>query len=164
MSSNLEHNLIIPQVKILNVSKGCHWRDGWITHELELLCHTEETAISGFELAIWNPDSSARYAGNKVTVTLDNLHWYTPELAMGESAKLNLAVEIPRECEFRFYIGSAVYMQPDALDSRERGVVITDLIVLFDTNVTAVSNQLTETHEPKNKSFMHMKRTGHTKK
>jgi hypothetical protein len=122
VSGEPESILNVPSLRILSL-EGKHWPDGWITKELHVTCEALEN-ISGLDVEIWNPDSSIRYARNIVTILFNNKEWNSDELVMGERAIIHAPVEYFQGDEFDFSIVSSVNMQPDVIDSRERGVVL----------------------------------------
>lgn len=119
----------IPHVRILRM-EGSYWADGWITKDVHVSCESIED-IEGLALTVWNPDSSIRYAGNTVTVVCNEQKWTTEELVMAERADLHIPISLSKGNHFTISITSTAAMQPDAMDSRERGVVLVSLAALI---------------------------------
>ena len=125
MSKESEASISVPHLRVLS-KEGSYWADGWMTQELHLVCEAVED-LSGVEVSIWNPDSSARYAGNVVTVNCNGRTWNTEPLAMGECANTRIQINVPDGDEIEISISSAVVMKPDALDPRERGAILVSI-------------------------------------
>lgn len=105
---------------------GQFWPDGWISAQVTLTCVAQRD-LSGIELQCWNPDWCAVYAYNVVSLAVDTEEVRSEELAMGELCKLSVSRRIAAGQRFAIRIGSKVARPPDALDARERALVVSRL-------------------------------------
>jgi hypothetical protein len=117
-----------PQVEGAEVLRctGGRWPDGWTTAQLRLQCRAIQAA-AGLTLRAWNPDWTAAYAGNVVCLTLAEASVRSGPLAMGESFSLWLPRPLAAGETFELTLGSAVCRPPDALEDRERALVLNAL-------------------------------------
>ena len=121
----------LPAIENVEVQSatGSLWPDGWISREVSLSC-VALVDLSGIELQGWNPDWCAVYANNVVTLTVNGEQAQTSEMYMGELAKLRVEHAIAAGGAFVIRVSSAVARAGDALDARERGIVLAKLVVL----------------------------------
>jgi hypothetical protein len=109
--------------------RGGVWPDGWTSQVIELTCQSPQ-GLESVELVGWNPDWSAIYAGNVVTLDVDGTEATTVQLAMGERFRLKVDRKIAAGARFRVTIRSAAARVPDPLDARERAFVLNSLTAL----------------------------------
>ena len=107
-------------------ARGGVWPDNWTSQVIELTCQAS-AAVERVELIGWNPDWSAIYAGNVISLTVDGAEAATEPLAMAERFELRVPCKIAAGSRFRVKIASAAVRAPDPLDSRERAFVLNSL-------------------------------------
>jgi len=105
---------------------GQLWPDGWVSREVTLSC-VAKADLPGIELRGWNPDWCAAYAGNVTSLSVDNERIATGPLYMGELFTLRIERRITSGQAFVIRIASEAARAGDALDARERGVVMAQL-------------------------------------
>lgn len=115
----------LPTIDSIDVidSTGELWPDGWSAREVSLACRAGAD-VDGIEVQAWNPDWCSVYAGNVVTVAVDDAEVTTGELHMGELFRLKIDRPLRAGQAFRLRIRSTAARQADALDGRERGIVL----------------------------------------
>ena len=118
----------LPSIDGVDVTSasGALWPDGWISRDVTLFC-TALTALYRIEMRGWNPDWTARYAHNVVTLALDDTAVTTPELYMGETFELGVTKSLASGQQFVIRITSNVTRSGDALDARELAIVVARL-------------------------------------
>ena len=120
----------LPSIEGVGVESaiGALWPDGWISREVAITC-TARVDLRGVEIHAWNPDVSAAYAHNIVSLSVAGKDVHSGELYMGESIQLRIDTPILAGHRFVIGIASKVARPPDGLDGRERGVVVSRLAV-----------------------------------
>ena len=118
----------LPSIEGVHITSasGALWPDGWISGEVSLSC-TALTDLYRIEMRGWNPDWTARYAHNVVTLSVDDTTAATPELYMGELFELGVAKSLASGQQFVIQIASKVTRSGDALDARELAIVVAQL-------------------------------------
>lgn len=112
----------VPGLKIDSIT-GAIWPDGWMTREVCLGC-TALADLCALELQAWNPDWSAVYAHNVVTLSVDGDKVFTPELYMGEPFQLKVARPVASGERVEIRISSNAARPGDVRDSRELSIVL----------------------------------------
>jgi hypothetical protein len=130
MSRELDALINVPHLRFLG-KEGGYWADGWITQELHLSCEAIDD-LSGLNVSIWNPDSALKYAGNLVTVACNQWKSVTEPLAMGERVDVHLPIVVHGGDELEISVFSSNVMKQDALDTRERGVILVSISAIPD--------------------------------
>lgn len=126
MSKESESIIDIPNLAVTTV-EGILWVDGWMTRELRVICKAAHR-VSGLEFALWNPDSSVKYAGNNITLICNKKKWVAGSLAMGERVDLYAKIDLSEGDIVDISIVSDNFMDSDAMDSRKRGIVIVSML------------------------------------
>lgn len=128
MSRESEALINVPHLRFLG-KEGGYWADGWIAQEVHLSCEAIDD-LSGLNISIWNPDSALKYAGNVVTVACNQWKSVTEPLAMGERVDVHLPISAYSGDELEISILSSSVMKQDALDTRERGVILVSVAAI----------------------------------
>jgi len=124
---SIEPNWLQDSSELLIVSiQGSLWRDGWMAKSVDVTCQAP-SSIKAVTLQGWNPDWSSIYAGNQVSIEIGSFKVSTPPMAMGQIFELEIEVQIGAGEEFIISISSDVSRPPDALDPRERSIMILEL-------------------------------------
>jgi hypothetical protein len=123
----------LPKIEGVEIrsATGHLWPDGWLSRDVRLTC-VALTDLSGFELRGWNPDWCAVYAHNVTTFRIGAQEARTQELYMGETFRLRITAPLSRGQSFVIQIESQVARPGDALDARERGIILSKLGPLTD--------------------------------
>lgn len=129
MSATTKARPALPVVEGLRIlsGEGGRWPDGWLTGTMRLRCRAL-TGLAALELEGWNPDWAAIYAGNVVTLAAAGRCVSTQPLAMGESFRLQLALEVPAGQTFDVLVASVACRSPDPMEGRERSIILKTLL------------------------------------
>jgi hypothetical protein len=115
----------IDRVRVDSLQGNC-WPDKWIGQYTLLRCTALED-LSGIEWKGWNPDWSAIYAGNEVTLAVDDNVAKASDLAMGETFVLKVDLRVTKGQPFAIRLTSTMFRTADPLDPRERAVIMSSL-------------------------------------
>ncbi|WP_125469014.1 hypothetical protein [Methylomagnum ishizawai] len=135
MSKESESVVSIPNLVVTTV-EGILWVDGWMTRELRIICKAIHH-VGGLEFALWNPDSSIKYAGNNITLICNKRKWIAGNLAMGEKIDLYAKLDVSEGGIVDITIVSDGFMESDAMDSRRRGIVIVSMLAHLASSIEA---------------------------
>ena len=126
--NDLAEKAWLPSIANVSIESatGSLWPDGWISGEVSLLC-TALADLPGIEMQGWNPDWCAVYAHNVVSLAVDDEQAITNELYMGELFLLRTNGALSKGQRFVIRIASKAVRPGDALDARERGIVLSRL-------------------------------------
>lgn len=108
----------------VRLAQGIINADGWTSGKLVFAFRPDHGPLQ-FKLDGWNPSCSPRYCVNRVTLETDT-DADSREVLLGDGFKLEVIVEsFSDKCTFT----TEAVMPPDALDARERGIIITAVAV-----------------------------------
>jgi hypothetical protein len=115
----------IDHVRVDSLQGSC-WPDKWIGQYTLLRCTALEE-LSGIEWRGWNPDWSAIYADNEVSLAVDDCVAKASGLGMGETFALQVDLHVTKGQPFAIRLASEVFRAADPLDPRERAVIMSGL-------------------------------------
>jgi hypothetical protein len=104
-----------------SVTSGVLHRDHWMGRELGLRISPEAEART-IRLTLWNPYYNRAYLNNAVEVLLDGRNVFAEKLQPARTVVVDYALSAgePLDVEIR----SEAFLDADALDPRERGVIV----------------------------------------
>lgn len=107
-----------PTVSVLS---GTLDKDNWMSGEVALRI-APEAAARTIRISLWNPYYNRAYLNNQVEVTLDGRNVFSEKLHPAKSATIEYALAGGEPLEVA--ISSEARLEPDPLDTRERGIIV----------------------------------------
>lgn len=105
----------------IELREGEIYPDGWASPRLVLTVEGSRRRAAILKIHGWNPTCSAKYCVNRVTLKTDE-ETDVKEVLLGERFDLRVPLKKAATCVCTF--ASEAVMPPDALDERERGVLL----------------------------------------
>ena len=113
------------------VASGHYHSDGWISRNCEIRIYAKIAPVS-LRLNFWNPDFAMRYSENTVTVTVQDETYVAARLWLGENFSFIHDFGAQAGKSIKVGIESRAYCAPNAMDRRERGIILTAGSFEFD--------------------------------
>jgi hypothetical protein len=104
-----------------SVTSGALHKDHWIGRETTLRIAPASEART-IRLNLWNPYYNRAYLNNQVEVSLDGRGVFSEKLQPAGSAVIEYALSAGEPLDVA--IRSEAFMESDALDPRERGIIV----------------------------------------